>query len=117
MKLSDQFITLEQARKLQKLWFEKESHFIFDELWAIEERYFRWHLDNSSEERVPAYTASELIEYLPSTFEWLSIKISKCDPFYYVEYDWSSPVIIEKNLANALCNMLIYILEQVREEI
>ena len=133
MQLSEQVITLEQARKLKALWFDKHS------LWKIEDEYETiyqvwrdykrdWYRanDDTSDwwEWYNAYTVSELMDILPaylSPFE-LFIKKQLDDTYkvWYIRWYWenendksyeSSYIIDNKNLVYALWNMLIYLIE------
>ena len=129
MQLQEQVISLEQATKIHKLWFEMDSYFmIYDDNdlelhhTVIEKRYVKWHLDNICDFRHPAYTVSELIEILPATIKndkvgiELNIQITKLDWLYYISYrdEWNTAQEWHeknKNLTIALWDMLIYLLE------
>lgn len=118
MQLSEQVITLEQARKLKELWFEKPSIFsYYEEHWIRLTQEWPYRL-------YYMLTASELIDILPaylSPFE-LFIKKQLDDTYkvWYIRWYWenendksyeSSYIIYNTNLAQALWDMLIYLIE------
>ena len=140
MKLEDQVCSLEYAKKLRNLEWEKESIF-----------YWHWYKKNRDYERIecdlmtskiadfddgkwkficyPAFTVAELGEMLPdcvnasklfnnknTTLMDLNghfIKSSKKDDEYKIYIDGLTKVTIffSKNEANARAKMLIYLLE------
>lgn len=147
MQLSEQCITLEQAQKLYELNFRKASlaEHVFNMDWSY--RILRIHhsIDTSDCKRIlPAYTVSELMEYLPQcilqktdeeieendddflwneTFFYLYKQRNWEYNVYYMEnderaseYDYNSN-FTNKNLAQALWDMLIYLIENKHIEI
>ena len=128
MQLSDQVITLEQAQKLKELWFEIESIFqIYNPNWNIPTpwsiEYSIWwdymlsNLELSELfEKYPAYTVSELMEYLPSYIWDYCIGVFKDDIQYcchYVEVEKNTTLYQSRNdnLSQALWDILIYLIE------
>jgi len=124
MQLEDQVVTLEQAKKIHELWFNKESCFVY----TPRDEYELWiHIVYSKDTRISywkAYTVSELMEYLPAYISPFHLFIKKhTDNTYKVWYiRWysedendrsyeSSYIIYNTNLTQALWDMLIYLLE------
>lgn len=109
MYLKDQVITLEQAKKLQLLWFHRDSLYVVanpSENVGLSSQY-KWS---------PCYTASELMDILPGKIWKWYLNINKTPWLYEVYYDESQlvlslKVIRNKSLANALWDMLIYLIE------
>ena len=123
MELSKQCITLEQAKQLKELWFQNESYAI----WCHEEdenNYKTWEtvvVDRDyfeycewSDNLYNAYTVSELMEYLPHQIwkDMLHIeKVNTDDWVFYFINCWHNIEIVSENLAQALWDMLIYLIE------
>ena len=123
MQLSEQVITLEQAKKLKELWFDKHS------LWKIEDEYETiyqvwrdykrdWYRanDDTSDwwEWYNAYTVSELMDILPVEVKGMILQIKKFrDDSYAVWYfaPWYCSADYKENLAQALWDTLIYLIE------
>lgn len=135
MQLQDQVISLEQARKLQQLWITKPSILKWGKL-ETEKEFIARYPRNWIWEEIPAYTASELMDILPDRINkpyiqrvWWSawqqynsyynLEVHKWDGKYLVWYtytDWDERTQIEEevgntNLAQALWDMLIYLIE------
>lgn len=130
MELKDQLITLEQAKQLKELWFEKESLYKFVQAWVVDDweliellDEYRIHIEWTAyyvfEEwkQYPAYTCAELMEYLPDMIPEIArskLKIEKGEGLYDVLYedeDWMVRIYSSnENLTQALWDMLIYLL-------
>lgn len=131
MKLiEDQVISIEQTKKLKELWFKRESYFCRVEWWKL------WHdlrseihpvevienriaLADSAYSLYNAYTASELMDILPSKIinnDWLfELEVWKLNMWYsihYTSWPWRYIQITWENITQALWNMLIYLLEK-----
>lgn len=123
MELNEICISLDQARKLKKLGFERDSLYYYwictlywDELMKIETKEYFWNWNNYL--IYPAYTASEIIELFPEQINFSNIcsyilNINKYDDKYYIRYEnndeWFLISISYSNLAQALWDMLIYL--------
>lgn len=119
MQLSEQVITLEQAKKLKELWFERDSlRKIEDEYQTIHQiwRDYLWDLYRANNDTLDwwewynAYTVSELMDYLLRPVEWYDLKVIKTST-YEVYYGHWVKYIDNQNLAQALWDMLIYLIE------
>lgn len=101
MQLSEQVTTLEQSKKLYNLWFKKESCFSYYRNWEIHPT-LEWPYC-----LYPAYTASELMEYLPE-----NIIIWKEKWEYRIKiYDNDEYFLSNKNITHALSYVIIHLLE------
>lgn len=117
MQLQDQVISLEQAKKLKELWFERDSLFTFSKPWLVYWVYRNdeiRHPQHLSDYR--AYTASELMDILPEYIDDMFIYVGKVDWYYFVLYNNIVNKVLcnaikKTNLAQALWDMLIYLLE------
>lgn len=121
MKLEEQVISLEQARKLKELWCEQESYAVYQDYYGN----WAYRLDTSDRRdhktvpatfrMIPAYTASELMEILPHYIKnGKVLQVTKWRSCYIVtyggEYD-EAYITKDGNLACALWNTLIRLLE------
>lgn len=143
MKLSEQVITLEQAKKLSELWFNRNS------LWKIEGEYqtiyqvwrdylWDWYRANDDMsdwwEEYCCYTATELMDILPESIltnymegwddidymlvlnktysrRWDEVTRWLYNVYYTSDFDDLLHDTQNTNLAQALWDMLIYLLE------
>lgn len=124
MELTKQVTSLEISKKLKELWFEKESIFFYRTKWRyFSEVYFKWNFACGGGDptiwwfkEIPAYTASELMEYLPAYIDWYCLESTKSeDNKYFCVYMFDQSTIWEikwkDTLSDALWLMLIYLLE------
>lgn len=128
MKIENQVCSLELAEKLKKLRVEQESYFYWDNRTGINKYvivnkdFFKVDKRNS----ISAFTATELLEMLPEEIDNKYIlEIGKSGGEYQIYYvDRSDEIsdycfnkgeddidVDDKNFANALAKMLIYIRE------
>lgn len=136
MNLEDQVCSLELAKQLKELGIAQHNlyAYVISEFGVINGKPY----DNmiilthgkvsNSPNKWKAFTASELMEILPSCFEWndengnescenVYLKITKYPNEYSISYydhddqwfDWALEK--DKNLPNALAKMLIYLIE------
>jgi len=133
MELKEQVISLEQAEKLNELWFSKQSIFEWHTIWDLPFTILYNPLQRSTypdsvATRYTAYTSSELMDILPayiSPFELHIIKLlwwEEPDEYQVSYIRWYSEEendcsyksdyqFQNKNLTTALWDMLIYLLE------
>ena len=121
MEIKEQVISPEQARKLWELWFSRDGYFehIFN-YHSVKYQYTRmspkeWDIDTEDMKlEIPAYTVSEIMEYLPHNIWKDMLRIEKVNTddwvFYFINY-WHNIEIVSENLAQALWDMLIYLIE------
>ncbi len=113
MEIKNIVTTEEQSKRLDELWFKKESCFSYYRNWEIHPT-LEWPYC-----LYPAYTASELMEYFPEQIEDAWVIFDLCfmkTPWYSIFYnseefwicDWEQ---WNENLTHALAEMLIYLLE------
>ena len=118
MKLENQVVNLELSKKLKELGVKQESYFWhrFFKADDGDDYYILGVHDKPAmlPEDISAYTVAELLEMSPASTSILKRTDIKTDtiPRYYVETfehyrdsDW------DKNPANALAKMLIYLIE------
>ena len=128
MQLKDQVISLEQAKKLKKLWFEREYFVVW---WIVNWNSFVTLKSamTTTEEQYPAYTVSELMEILPFKImpswindirwtyilnigKWQNIKGVVYEVLYYDLHNKGNLEYTEnQNLAQALWDILIRAIE------
>lgn len=104
MEIKNIVTTEEQSKRLDELWFKKEGCFSYYRNWEIHPT-LEWPYC-----LYPAYTASELMEYLPSSVEiYKHISNSSYIVFTWWDddYRWDN-----ENLTQALWDMLIYLIEK-----
>ena len=126
MELNKQVTSLEISKKLKELWFEKKSIFFYRTKWRyFSEVCFKWNFACGGGDptiwwfkKIPAYTASELMEYLPRYIETdleptpLLHLIKDGSWFTAIYWTWKVfPWNCWETLADALWLMLIYLLE------
>jgi len=138
MKLEDQVISLELAKKLNELGVKQESLFYFYECNNTHKlRYRDWKTEISGEVSYSAFTVSELGEILPENIEIKIIssdgkKLKNIEKYYLVYFKYrneiryfgidNNNISLKKNLlpefylldeseANSRAKMLIYLLE------
>ena len=109
MQLQEQCISLQQAKKIKELWFKADSCYArfynpISKEWEVYRR--EWFMTAMW---TYAYTASELMDMFPPLFWWYSLEVHKGEKEYRVSY--KRRYITNKNLAIALWDMLIYLLE------
>lgn len=116
MKLEDhQVCSLEPAKKLKELNVKQESLFYWDVLGetAYGVRFAPYSCPGL--ERYSAFTVAELIEILPAYINDWDLIIKKCPSEYEIKYCSTEAKILkitwDKNLANGLTGMLIYLIE------
>lgn len=118
MQLSEQVTTLEQSKRLHELWFNNESLYWYYVTWDDWRRID--YYDEDDKTMLTAYTASELIEYLPVYIfiDWfdVSLEYAKFRDGYIIWYskwmwEWCVKLCKNKNLTHALWDMMIYLLE------
>lgn len=123
MKLEDQVVSLELAKRLKELCVKQESIF----WWGGIDRMSIWcdHVKNDLPEQenrftwIPAYTVAELGEMLPIEVDGNFLLQSKINGFYNIEYsknnfNRSLDGIIRLsaiNEAHARGSMVIYLIE------
>ena len=118
MKLEQQVVSLEIAKRLKELGVEQESYL----LWAMTE-FGNWlvmnhHQAENYKQRFPAYTVAELGEMLPDKFDGYmfgynpSIKKWWVQPPYENPEDKENDIIINADTeADARGKMLIYLID------
>lgn len=121
MKLEDQVVSLELAKKLKSLNVKQESLFYWQADVSNGEaiRVSQGHSRSMYEENFSAFTVAELLESLPSQIyrekrgAQCALTILKATPDFkgfYVEY-YDVNTTDDSNLANALAKMLCYLLD------
>ncbi len=118
MKLYDQVVSLELAKKLKELGVKQESLY----WWTTDNLNFTddkctWILEptvDSYARRISAFTVAELLDISPASTSMLKRTDlpTKKIPRYYVEtFEHYRDQDYDSNPANALAKMLIYLLE------
>jgi len=141
MNLSDQVISLELAKRLEELGVKQESLFYYqnnpynDGTECIDLMIKEWESENNENiiintecenednPKYPVFTIAELLDKLPSALYGSSLQLMKGinfgenEPLYYGRYDMilmdfgCMETWPDKNPANALAKMLIYLIE------
>jgi hypothetical protein len=113
MQPKNQVTTLEQSKKIDELWFKRESYFVWRD---ITNNPLLDVYNEYTPEVHPiykAYTVSELMEYIKPYHLWNHLIIWKHNKVYTVWYWYITSEFLKenKNLAQALWDMLIYLIE------
>lgn len=117
MKLEDQVVSLELAKKMKELGFEQESHFCWHNVKSLGgygvypfNEYRKLHNEDGTEKNYSAYTVAELGEMLPI---YTTVTKSKSGYMVMVDLDDSGETVTssDKLEANARAKMLIYLKE------
>lgn len=110
MKLIDQVITLEQAKRLKELGVSQQSVacFIGDELHLFEKSFYNW-AEQKGMNAVAAYTVAELGVML-GTEEW-STNYKKQNIFYWDAELFALPFGAYPTEAEARAHLLLHLIE------
>ncbi len=123
MKLEDQVISLDNAKKLKELGVKQDSLFYRClQINGSEDRWINFGNDlHEYNEIYSAFTAAELLEILPEFIRNYNLIINKESESYYVFYEEqdvdlytaNSKFLIfnDKNLSNSLAKTLIFLIE------
>lgn len=114
MKLEDQVVSLDLAKKLKELGVKQESEFCyFQNDWGCEHGEYKWDLNRCygklpSEDCVSAFTVAELGEMLPNTH----FNFYKNADGYLFSHSIKGASVTDPSEANARAKMLIHLIEQ-----
>ena len=127
MNIEDQVVSVEVAKKLKEIGVEQESLFYW-RVWNDEtvdcaigyEDYDFSGAGRKIVERISAFTVAELMEQLPAVIETKAgryrLTIEKYEHLWYVSYIGTAgdalETILNKKLADALGEMLIWLVER-----
>jgi|TARA_R100001530_G_scaffold135693_1_gene113566 hypothetical protein len=109
MKLEDQVVSLELAKKLKELKVKQESlwyHYRIGDKWGI--KLTKPTIENEHSEFYSAFTVSELGEILPET-NWQTYREKK--GWIITDHQINLPTQKADTEADARAKMLIYLLE------
>lgn len=115
MNLEDQIVSLKLAKELKILGVKQGSLFY----WYDDLSGYKWGICYTKGKIITdhfysAYTATELLEMLPSYIDidrYFCLLIKKYDNFYYCEYSNHMANSEGAKLADCLAKMLIYLIE------
>lgn len=114
MKLEQQCVSLELAKKLKELGVKQESLFY----WAYVKNLKSWeifsiHEDVSRDKNdIPTFTVAELFEKIAKAdMNWQVWKNLETNQWHFTNYGNTIPCKRNENLADCCAEMLVYLLE------
>ncbi len=110
MKLEQQVVSLELAKKLKELGMKQDSHF----WWHPDFTLVDIGYDSTNKDRISAFTVAELGEMLPDYLEpgsYFNFSFDKGGRKYDIAYVNTEHAIRGDTEADARAKMLIYLLE------
>jgi hypothetical protein len=116
MKIEDHVTNVEISTKLHRLGFKHKSFFVWKEISNNEMALFTSTeiLFKENKKIIPAYLATELIDFMPHFINGYHLCIKKTDDTYICKYNYGDTSLTIHHgdvLANTLGSLLIFLLE------